>query len=120
MDTSTLTFSDKSISTITNMKKSLMPYSFDLGINIINNNSYKSTEKIPVEKPLMPYKKITVEKSLMPYSFDLGINTVNNNSHKTKEKIPAEKSLMPYSFDLVGVGNNSTITMPSISVNKKE
>ncbi|CAJ0901884.1 8850_t:CDS:2, partial [Entrophospora sp. SA101] len=68
--------------------------SFDLGINAINNNSYKSTEKIP-------------------YSFDLGINTVNNHSYKSTEKIP-------YSFDLMGVGNNSTITTPSISVNNKK
>ncbi|CAJ0842685.1 3997_t:CDS:2, partial [Entrophospora sp. SA101] len=84
--------------------------SFDLGINAINNNSYKSTEKIPYSFDLgidtinnNSYK--STEK--IPYSFDLGINTVNNNSYKSTEKIP-------YSFDLMGVGNNSTITTPNL------
>ncbi|CAJ0648016.1 442_t:CDS:2 [Entrophospora sp. SA101] len=97
-------------------EKSLMPYSFDLGIDTINNNSYKSTEKINDSFDLginainnNSYK--STEK--IPYSFDLGINTVNNNSYKSTEKIP-------YSFDLMGVGNNSTITTPSISVNNKK
>ncbi|CAH1770433.1 11216_t:CDS:2, partial [Entrophospora sp. SA101] len=113
-------------------EKSLMPYSFDLGIDTINNNSYKSTEKINDSFDLginainnNSYK--STEK--IPYSFDLGIDTINNNSYKSTEKIPYSFDLgintvnnnsykstekIPYSFDLMGVGNNSTITTPNL------